>query len=478
MFVFSLFIMVLGMCCCTGSKAPEPSSAMPSIIQKQYFDGVKDIGEVVILGSGPAGSAAALYAARSGRKPIVLAGDVPGGLLTKTRWVENWPGADRILGPDLVAQLQKQAEQFGAVYINDTATSVDFSQWPYVIHTEEGRTLRPLTIIIATGAAPRKLGVKGEEDYFGNGVTTCAICDAPFYKNKNVVVVGGGDSAAEEAMQLAPFAKKVTILVRKEKMRASAHMQKLLSDFPHISVEYNKEIREIIGNGSHVTDIILFDSATDMTEKRPIDGVFLAIGHEPNTQLFKDYIEIDGLGYIVVKGRSQATNIPGIFAAGDVEDHTYRQAGVAAGSGIKAALDADSELNRRGYTAEIAQTLEGQNQLFDPRTIRSKTDFFTVREIKDLDRLQINDKPIILDFYTEQCPACIKMMPVFESVAQEYAGKALFSKIDANEASDLAEEYNITTVPTILVFKGKSLVGRYNVMSRAQLAAAIDQVVE
>lgn len=478
MAVLSMLIGAAGILCCCTDTTQAKRSVVPVSITEQQFAGLQDIVEVAILGSGPAGSSAALYAARAGKKPVVITGDEPGGLLIKTGWVENMPGRDRVLGPELVAGLQKQAEQFGAVYLNDTVNSVDVSQWPYVLHTEEGRILRALTVIIATGASPRKLGVPGEEQYWGSGVTTCAVCDAPFYKGKNVVVIGGGDSAVEEAMQLAPYAKNITVLVRKDKMRASAHMQKLLTDFSNITVEYNKEIHEILGNGSKVTGVKLFDNSSKKIENRPIDGVFLAIGHEPNTQLFNNDIETDKLGYIVVQGRGQKTSQPGIFAAGDVEDHTYRQAGVAAGSGIKAALDSDMFLNQHGYTAELSKKLE--NQLFDVLTTRSKVKFHLVRTLEELEQLQASSSlPLIVDISAEWCPSCVQLMPLFESAMQEYGDKLTFVRVDADESSDILERHRVEYLPTLLVFKGKTLVNRSTgAMTRSGLDTFIRQSLE
>lgn len=203
-FARKLFIVFLSplflLSSCVGGKQTE---LVPPIITQNFLRNSKDIIPIAILGTGPAGSSAAVYAARGNKYTVVLHGNKPGGLLTETTWVENWPGAQRILGPDLIGQLQKQAQEFGAHLIHDTVESVDFSRWPFVLYTEEGRTLHVLTLIIATGATPRQLGVPGENEYWGTGVTTCAVCDAPFFKSKNVVVIGGGDSAVEEAMQLA-----------------------------------------------------------------------------------------------------------------------------------------------------------------------------------------------------------------------------------------------------------------------------------
>lgn len=460
---------------CIGFKQVEHASA---IITQETLRDVINIVPILILGSGPAGLSAAVYAARSNKYTVVLHGNKPGGLLTETTWVENWPGSERILGADIIKQLQKQAKRFGAHFVHDTVESVDLSQWPFVIKTEEGFTLNALTLIIATGATPRYLGILGEDEYWGMGVTTCAVCDAPFYKDKSVVVIGGGDSAVEEAIQLASYAKKVTILVRKDRMRAAASMQKLLKGFDNIIVEHNKVVEEINGDGDKVTTIVVYDTAQGTREKRQVDGVFLAIGHEPNSILFKDALETDARGYVAVKGRGQETSISGVFAAGDVEDHTYRQAGVAAGSGIKAALQADRFSNDRGFTDYLVSRLEGQ--FFDVFAKREGEGSLLVRNRKELEEiLKETSVPVIVDFYADYCPSCVQMLPLFESVAHEYTDRAVFLRVDAQKAIDILKHYDVLKVPTLIIFKGNQLLERYSfVMDRSELRAVVESVLQ
>jgi len=295
---------------------------------------------LVVIGSGPAGLSAAIYGARSAVKTVVFEGDIPGGQLTRTTAVENWPGRSIITGNEIIENLRNQAVSLGAELRYESIDSVDFSQWPYTLTLNDEQVITALTVIIATGATPRVLNIPGEREYWGQGVTTCAICDAPFYKNREVIVVGGGDAAVEEALQLSAYAKKITLIVRAQTMRALASGQERIKNNPKISCIYTTQVTEIYGDDSGVTGVRLLNNTTGEIVDFPTDGVFLAIGHTPNTDLFSRYIACDEHGYITMSDRTQKTSLPGVFAAGDVEDSRYRQAGVAAGRGICAALDA------------------------------------------------------------------------------------------------------------------------------------------
>jgi len=299
--------------------------------------------EVIIVGGGPAGYTAALYAARGNLRPLVIEGFNWGGQLMITSDVENYPGyAEGIMGPEMMQDFRRQAERFGAEFITDDVTRVDFSERPFRVWVEDDE-YRAQTVIVATGATARQLGLESERKMQGRGVSYCATCDAAFFPEKHVVVVGGGDSAMEEATFLTRFASKVTIVHRREEFRAS----KIMLDRAHVNekIEWitNAVVDEVLGD-QRVTGVRLRDVNTDETWEIDADGLFAAIGHDPNTGLFLDQLDHDDAGYLVTKPGSTETNIPGVFAVGDVVDHTYRQAITAAGSGSMGALDAERYL--------------------------------------------------------------------------------------------------------------------------------------
>lgn len=295
---------------------------------------------LIILGSGPAGLTAAIYATRAALKPLVIEGAEAGGQLMLTTEVENYPGfADPILGPDLIAAMRQQAERIGAEFITEDAAAVDLSSRPFTVTTHGKETYDTKALIIATGAKAKLLGLPGEQRLMGRGVSTCATCDGFFFRDKDVIVVGGGDTAMEEALYLAKLVNSVTVVHRRDELRASKIMQERAMAHDKIVFKWNTVVTDIIGNGK-VSGVKLQDLQTTHVSDRSIDGVFVAIGHTPNTQLFRGQLKMDDNGYIIRTQRS-LTSIEGVFAAGDVHDHVYRQAVTAAGYGTEAAMDAE-----------------------------------------------------------------------------------------------------------------------------------------
>jgi thioredoxin reductase (NADPH) len=308
--------------------------------------------KVLIIGSGPAGYTAAIYAARAGMNPVLYTGGQPGGQLTTTNDVENFPGyPDGINGPQMMIDLQKQAERFGTKLNYGLVTAVDFSTYPLKVTIDETKVVEAESVIVATGATAKYLGIPSEQTYANKGVSACAVCDGYFYRGKEVAVVGAGDSAAEESTYLAKLCSKVHLIVRRSEMRASKIMQHRVKNTSNIEIHWNTETDEILGDESGVTGVRII---TDGKKKEiPVQGFFLAIGHKPNTDIFKGQLVMDEAGYVKVSAGTTKTNVEGVFAVGDVADRVYRQAITAAGTGCMGALDAEKFLQAKEL--ELAQ---------------------------------------------------------------------------------------------------------------------------
>ena len=316
---------------------------------------------VVIVGSGCAGLTAAIYAARASLRPLVVLGVESGGQLSLTTDVENYPGfPEGVQGPELIQRMKEQAARFGSRFVAGDVTAADLSSRPFRIDVE-GEPMLARTLIVASGASARMLGVPGEDRLLGHGLSTCATCDGYFFKDREIVVVGGGDTAMEEAIFLTRFASRVHVVHRRDELRASKIMQERAFENPKIDFIWNTQVIEVLGD-REVTGVRLWNHVTDETREMPIDGVFVAIGHDPNTEIFRGQLPMDAQGYLVLEDPARSmTEVEGVFAAGDVHDHVYRQAVTAAGAGCRAAMDAERFLERRGETSGLAGAAEARS---------------------------------------------------------------------------------------------------------------------
>ena len=411
----------------------------------------KNLVHIAVIGSGVAGLSAFIYGARAGFHTVLFQGEKPGGLVMDAPYIENWPGIDKTAGVHIMERLEKQARSYCPYILPETVKHVNFSQWPFELVTASGLKVYALSVVIATGAYLRKLGIEGEDTYWRKGVLSCTTCDAPFSKKKRTVVVGSNDTAIERALQLAPYARSVTIISKEKRMKAAPSMQKKLQGFKHIQVLYNKQIIKIEGDGKYVTGIEFIDLTTRKKSFLETDLIFLSGAVQPNSDLFRGQLPIDEDGTIMLKCRSQETSVPGVTAAGTVADPHYRQAGVAAGDGIKAGLDSIHFLCKLGFDGPRRTLIE--DNLFVP----------SLEQYRPLEKIQSNDsffriirtaqKPVIVEFYSPLCSTCRRMEPLVESVGSEYAKQAQFFKVDITKLGSLVDYYRVNALPTFIIFK-------------------------
>lgn len=430
---------------------------------------------VVIIGSGPAGYTAAIYAGRANLKPVVFegfqAGGLPGGQLMTTTEVENFPGfPSGITGPELMDKMKAQAERWGAELYTEDVIQVDLSQRPFTVRSEE-REFKTNTIIIATGATAKRLGLPNEHEFWSRGISACAICDGatPIFHGAELAVIGGGDSAAEEAIYLTKYGSKVNLLVRTEKMRASKAMQNRVLSNPKIHVHWNTEAVDIFGNEKHMDGVKLRNTKTSEESALHVKGLFYAVGHNPNTSLFKGQLELDDVGYVVTKHGSPETSVEGVFAAGDVQDHEYRQAITAAGSGCMAAMLAERWLSFNGLIQEFHQKQETPDNELEPQAAEKKTDEQLDAEF-DLNATRHqggyalrklfhdSDRPLVVKYVSPGCGPCHTLKPILNKVVDEFDGKIHFVEIDIDKDRDIAQSGGVTGTPTVQIFKNKELV--------------------
>lgn len=428
---------------------------------------------LVIIGSGPAGYTAAIYAARANLKPFVFegfqAGGLPGGQLMTTTEVENFPGfPEGIMGPELMDRMKAQAVRWGAELVTEDVTFVDLSQRPFIVRSEE-REIRTNSIIVATGATAKRLGLPGEHQYWSRGISACAICDGatPIFHGAELAVLGGGDSAAEESIYLTKYGSHVHMLVRGDKMRASKAMQDRVLSNPKITVHWNSKPVDVVGEGDRMTGIKISDTKTGEESVLSVKGLFYAIGHTPNTSLFTGQLELDEVGYIVTKPGSVETSVEGVFAAGDVQDHEFRQAITAAGTGCMAAMLAERWLSTHHLIQEFHQTPDPEKA--DTPAVTKKTDVEQAAEFSLEDThhygsyalrklFHESDRLLMVKYVSPNCGPCHTLKPILNKVVDEFDGKIHFVEIDIEQDPEIAENAGVTGTPTIQFFKNKDLV--------------------
>lgn len=478
-------------------KASNLSYTGLSVVVMSLLTGIPmanpTVENLVIIGSGPAGYTAAIYAARANLKPFMFegfqAGGLPGGQLMTTTEVENFPGfPEGIMGPDLMDRMKAQAIRWGAELVTEDVTSVDFSQRPFLIRSDE-REIHAHSIIIATGATAKRLSLPSEIQYWNRGISACAICDGatPIFRNAELVVIGGGDSAAEEAVYLTKYGSHVHLLVRTDKMRASKAMQDRVLKNSKVTVHWNTVAVDVVGDDHFMTGLKVKNTQTGEESEIAARGLFYAIGHTPNTSLFQGQLELDDVGYIVTRSHSVETSVEGVFAAGDVQDHEYRQAITAAGTGCMAALLAERWLSAHDLLQEFHQTeaserpheephhkTEAEQQAeFDVTHTRHEGGYALRKLYHDSDRL------IVVKYASPTCGPCHTLKPILSKVVDEFDGQIHFVEIDIEQDPEIAESAGVTGTPTIQFFKNKALVGQMmGVKQKSQYRDMIQQHVE
>lgn len=435
---------------------------------------VSETRNVIIVGSGPAGYTAAIYAARAGLEPLVIAGSVTaGGALMNTTEVENFPGfVEGIQGPELMEVLQQQAERFGAEVQFDDVTSLDLADSHKTVTTALGKTYSAHAIILATGSAYRELGLDDEKRLSGHGVSWCATCDGFFFKDQQVVVVGGGDSAMEEATFLTRFASQVTVVHRRSELRASKIMADRAMNDPKIEFVWDSEVVALDG-ADKLEGVRIRHLTTGVETTLAATGLFVAIGHDPRSELVKGVIDTDSEGYVLVQGRTTATNVPGVFACGDLVDSRYRQAITAAGSGCAAALDAQHYLDNRDTGADVTTDTVSASS-----AVAHAAGPVTASEATFEHEVLKSDIPVVVDFWATWCAPCRAVAPILDELAVEYAGRLKVVKVDTDANPDLVRAYDVRNVPTMAFFKnGQLLKSVPGAKPKPAMAALFDEAL-
>ena len=433
------------------------------------------IENLVIIGSGPAGYTAAIYAARANLKPMMFegfqAGGIPGGQLMTTTEVENFPGfPEGITGPQLMERMKAQAQRWGTECYTEDVTYVDLSQRPFIVRSDE-REVRTHSIVIATGATAKRLGLPSENQFWSRGISACAICDGatPIFHGVPLAVIGGGDSAAEEAVYLTKYGDHVHLLVRRNEMRASKTMQDRVLNNPKITVHWNTEPVDVLGENDRMTGVRVRNTQTGEERDLQVKGLFYAIGHTPNTSLFRGQLELDEVGYIVTKPGSVETNVEGVYAAGDVQDHEFRQAITAAGTGCMAAMLAERWLSVNNLITEYHQQtpppeIPPEAELTEEKTTATAEEVFDINNTRHQGGYALrklfheSDRIIMVKYVSPTCGPCRTLKPILNKVVDEFEGKIHFVEIDITEDPEIAENAMVTGTPTVQFFKDKELL--------------------
>jgi thioredoxin reductase (NADPH) len=444
---------------------------------------------LVIIGSGPAGYTAAIYAARANLKPIMFeglqAGGIPGGQLMTTTEVENFPGfPEGITGPQLMERMKAQTLRWGAECYTEDVIAVDLRQRPFSIESID-RKIKAHSVIIATGATAKRLRLPSEEIYWNNGISACAICDGatPIFKNEELAVIGGGDSAAEEAIYLTKYGSHVNLLVRRDVMRASKTMQDRVLSNPKITVHWNSEPIDVFGENNRLTGIKIKNIQTGEIAEIPVKGLFYAIGHAPNTSLFQGQLELDEVGYIIVKAGTTATNIEGVYAAGDVQDHEYRQAISAAGTGCMAALSAERWLSENDLIQEyhqeesVSRPTETKTEIKTAINPENSFDINNTRHYGGYALRKLfhqSERVLVVKYVSPTCGPCHTLKPILNKVVDEFAERIHFVEIDIEADPEIAKMGQVMGTPTVQFFREKELLKEMKgIKQRSEYATAI-----
>lgn len=427
---------------------------------------------VVVLGSGPAGLCAALFTARANFATTIFMGDNFGGQIAHANAIENWPGREKSTGLELIQDLKNQAISFGAEIVPDTVVSVDFSEWPFTLYTQEEEELRALAVIITTGGRQRTADIPGMQEFWGKGVGVCTLCDAPFDKGKNVAIVGDNDMAVDKALHVAQFAKQVIVLVESNEMAALPELQNRLRATNNIEIMYNTRVNKILG-ATRVTGVEI-TQLNEQTQLLPVESVYFSLGFDPNSATFSEWLEMDENEYILVYNGTQQTSIPGVFAAGTVEDTHYQKAIIAGGRGAQAGMDAIHFLENKGLNQERRSAINAMSY----KCQRHAAGFVElIKTEEEFNKKLKENHLLVVDFFITSCPDCIRLEPIFETVAHKFQDNAGFAKINYDESSAIVEKYEIEEVPCIMIFKDGVEIHRWyeDKITRKQLTELVEK---